>query len=190
VQVNLLAFFDPLVIQIIGSMAGMASHSQHNAQPLTAMLNVPIDTEGDFFIMRFTGSNDAINSLVFAIDGVGLTLPLTFEEDGNAAFDKALVIKMKSGDFPSAQDMDTFLTTQVPSLGVIDHDDNMDGFCATRRHAITPPIPENGFDVENVLLSLRDISRADGQGRIYDLGVITQSPRSNAADVVVLPSCL
>jgi hypothetical protein len=57
------------------------------------------------------------------------------------------------------------------------------------RLAITPPISENEFNIADVLLSLRDISRADGRGCIYDLGIITQSQDSNAANVVLLPSC-
>ncbi|KJX97455.1 hypothetical protein TI39_contig490g00013 [Zymoseptoria brevis] len=59
---------------------------------------------------------------------------------------------------------------------------------ASARDLVAPPIPTDGFDVDNVLASFRHLSRAGGYEHTYELGIVTQDPNGFNHSVALLPS--
>ncbi|SMQ54960.1 unnamed protein product [Zymoseptoria tritici ST99CH_3D7] len=150
---------------------------------------MPTSQHGASVDIFFDGCDEAIAKLVSAVRDEGLQLPQEYQHSGEDAFSAAIQYQIKKGTFPTMQDINS-LIAQAEAIGGVSFAELEDMIeeNTSAEASIIPTISSNGFDIDETLSMLRGVSWAYFEGRVYEIGIVTQHANLATREVVLLPS--
>ncbi|KJX97453.1 hypothetical protein TI39_contig490g00011 [Zymoseptoria brevis] len=167
----------------------MSAFTVNGSEPTYSQLSMPAGQPLGSVEILVSGTNEAITKLGSAFQDEGLLLPADFQYSGDNPLAAALQYQIRKGTFPAMQAIDN-LIAQAEAIGGLSFAELEDMIVeATSNEAtIIPTISANDFDIEEALSMLRSISWAYFEGRVYEIGIVTQHANLATHGVDLVPS--
>ncbi|SMR59400.1 unnamed protein product [Zymoseptoria tritici ST99CH_1E4] len=167
-------------------MPSFTMDALENTNPQRSM---PTGQHGDPAEILFSGSNEAINKLGSAFRDEGLQLPVHCQSSGENALGAAIWYQTRKGTFPAIQDINA-LIAEAETMGdaPFAEFDNMIMEAPSTEFSLATPISANGFNIDEALSMLRSVSWAYYEGRVYEIGIVTQHANLTTHEVDIVPS--
>ncbi|EGP83966.1 uncharacterized protein MYCGRDRAFT_96417 [Zymoseptoria tritici IPO323] len=167
----------------------MAPFTTNGSKSTYSQLSMPTSQHVAFADILFTGSDEAIAKLGSAIRDEGLRLPQDCQDSWENALAAAIQYQTRKSTFPAMQDINALIAeAETMADAPFAEFDNMIMDATSTEGSIIPPVSGNGFNIEEALSLLRSVSWAYFEGRVYEIGIVTQHANLATHEVDLLPS--
>jgi hypothetical protein len=162
----------------------IASSAQFSPVKLTMMKSPGILAE-----VTVNGSIDAINKLGFAFIDDRLSFPDSCQQTGDEASKSALEYNTAKGALPTDDEVANIITHwKSQGVDIVSNEELEVDRTTTLRNSIQPPIRANGLDIDHIAMMLRVLTKVHGQGRAFEIGIITLNFDSPVYGVDIIPT--
>jgi hypothetical protein len=139
------------------------------------------DADGLPGTILVNATTEAMDALRSAFQHEHLSIPARRGADLEGAFCAALRHEIAKGYLPSAIEVTSFLAHHS-AVGGFSWDEEEESYITYA----TPFMDENEFDLDDVLIGLRDLAMATEYSHVYQLGLVIKDTSSQEHDVVLI----